>query len=83
MAVGRTTRTFLDSTQVIKANFGQLDVAWTYASNDIISGVWNPLIAGNVMYVLARNNSLAALDATSGKEIWIHECSAGNCSTRH
>ena len=25
------------------------------------------------MYVLARNNSLVALDATTGKEIWIHE----------
>ena len=25
------------------------------------------------MYVLARNNSLVALDATTGKEIWVHE----------
>ena len=24
------------------------------------------------MYVLARNNSLVAIDATTGKEIWIH-----------
>jgi quinoprotein glucose dehydrogenase len=26
-----------------------------------------------VIYVLGRNNALVALDATSGKEIWIHE----------
>ena len=25
------------------------------------------------MYVLARNNSLVALDASTGREIWIHE----------
>ena len=25
-----------------------------------------------MIYVLARNNSLVALDATTGKEIWIH-----------
>ena len=33
------------------------------------------------MYVLARNYSLVALDAESGKEIWIHENLAG-ISTR-
>jgi quinoprotein glucose dehydrogenase len=68
---------FLDLTQITKANVGQLDVAWAYPSNDTISYVWNPLIIGNVMYVLARNNSLVALDATSGKEIWVHEALLG------
>ncbi len=32
----------------------------------------NPIIVDNVMYVYGRNNSLIALDATTGKEIWIH-----------
>ncbi|HEX4228535.1 MAG TPA: PQQ-binding-like beta-propeller repeat protein [Bryobacteraceae bacterium] len=59
--------------QITKANVGQLEVAWSYPSNDTISYVWNPLIVDNVMYVLARNNSLVALDASTGKEIWIHE----------
>ena len=43
--------------QITKENVGKLDVAWSYPSNDTISCVWNPLIVGNVMYVLARNNS--------------------------
>jgi len=32
--------------QITKQNVGQLDVAWSYPSNDTISYVWNPLIAG-------------------------------------
>ena len=35
--------------------------------------MFNPIVVDNVAYVLARNNSLVALDATTGKEIWIHE----------
>ncbi len=58
--------------QITKANVNELAAAWTYPSNDNIAYVWNPLIVDNVMYVLARSNSLVALDATSGKEIWIH-----------
>jgi len=63
--------------QITKENVGKLEVAWSYPSNDTISYVWNPLIVGNMMYVLARNNSLVALDATTGKEIWIHEALTG------
>jgi quinoprotein glucose dehydrogenase len=58
--------------QITKANVNELAVAWSYPSNDNVAYVWNPLIVDNVMYVLARNNSLVALDATTGKEIWIH-----------
>jgi quinoprotein glucose dehydrogenase len=68
---------YLNFPQITKANVGQLEVAWSYPSNDTISYVWNPLIVGNMMYVLARNNSLVALDAASGKEIWIHEALQG------
>ena len=64
---------YVDFSQITKKNVSQLQVAWAYPSNDTISYLWNPLIAGNVMYVLARNDSLVALDATTGKEIWVHE----------
>ena len=33
---------------------------------------FGPLVVDDNAYVLARNNSLVALDATTGKEIWIH-----------
>ncbi len=31
-----------------------------------------PIVVGTTMYVLAKNQSLVALDATTGKELWIH-----------
>ncbi len=48
-------------------------MAWTYPTQDTISYVFGPLVVDNVIYVLAQNNSLVALDATTGREIWIHE----------
>jgi quinoprotein glucose dehydrogenase len=59
--------------QIDRSNIAQLQVAWTYPTSDNISYVFNPVVVDNVIYVLARNNSLVALDATTGKEIWIHE----------
>lgn len=64
---------YVDLSGINKANVHRLQVAWTYATGDENSYVFNPIVVDNVMYVLARNNSLVALDATSGKEIWIHE----------
>ena len=59
--------------QINKSNLDRLAPAWTYQTYDNISYVFNPIVVDNMMYVLARNNSLVALDATTGKEIWIHE----------
>ena len=64
---------FVDLNQINKSNVNQLKVAWTYPVRDKISYRFNPIIVDNVMYVLARNYSLVALDATTGKEIWVHE----------
>jgi quinoprotein glucose dehydrogenase len=64
-------------TQITRSNVNQLEVAWTYPTQDQNSYLFNPLIVDNVMYVLARNHSLVALDAQSGKEVWIHENLAG------
>jgi quinoprotein glucose dehydrogenase len=60
-------------TQINKSNVSQLKIAWTYSTGDDRSYLFNPIIVDNVMYVLARNSSLVALDAATGKEIWIHE----------
>src|ERR1041385_730063 len=59
--------------QITKANVSQLQVAWTYSTGDNNAYLFNPIIVDNVMYVLARNNSMIAMDAATGKEIWIHE----------
>ena len=64
---------FVNLKQLNKSNVSQLQVAWTYPTQDNSSYVFNPIVIDGVMYVLARNTSLVAMDATTGKEIWIHE----------
>lgn len=61
---------FVDLDQIKKSNVGQLDMAWFYPHG---TTGFNPIVVDDVMYVLGRNNSLIALDATTGTEIWIHE----------
>jgi quinoprotein glucose dehydrogenase len=63
---------FVALEQINKSNVSQLQVAWTYPVGDDSSYVFNPIIVDKVMYVLARKSSLVALDAATGKEIWIH-----------
>jgi quinoprotein glucose dehydrogenase len=59
--------------QINKKNVAQLQVAWAYPSGDTRTYRFNPVIVDGVMYVLAKNMALVALDATTGKEIWTHE----------
>jgi quinoprotein glucose dehydrogenase len=64
---------FVDFKQINKENVSQLQVAWEYSTNDNVGSYkFNPIVVDNVMYVLAKNNSLVALDVNTGKEIWIH-----------
>ncbi len=58
--------------QINRSNVAKLEVAWTYPTGDHNKYFFNPLIVDNVMYVLAKNNSIVALDAATGKEIWTH-----------
>jgi quinoprotein glucose dehydrogenase len=57
-----------------KSNVNQLEMAWNYTEG---SAGFNPIVAGNTIYVLTQASALAALDATTGKEIWIHANLAG------
>src|SRR5258706_1637240 len=63
---------YVDLKQITKSNVNQLEVAFVYPTTDNVGYRFNPIIVDNVMYVLAKNNSLVAIDATTGKEIWIH-----------
>jgi len=56
--------------QINKSNVSRLDVAWTYPFGETM---FNPIVARGVIYAKGRNSSLVALDAGTGKEIWIHE----------
>ena len=58
--------------QITKENVSQLQVAWSYPTADEKDYQCNPVIVDSVMYVMAKDNSMVALHAATGKEIWIH-----------
>jgi len=58
--------------QINRANVTQLQVAWSYPTGDGDKYSFNPIVVDRTMYVLAHHNSIVALDATTGKELWIH-----------
>src|SRR4051794_16938522 len=69
-AGGPDSSRFFAAAQITKANADQLKVAWTYADGQTGS---NPIVARGVVYARGRNNSLAALDAATGRQLWIRE----------
>ncbi len=58
--------------QINKSNVKQLEVAWTYPIAGRGAVVFDPIVIDGVMYVLGQNNSLVALEAATGKELWVH-----------
>ena len=67
---GPDSSNFVGSDQVRKSNVNELAVAWFYP---YATSGFNPIVVNDVIYTLGRGGSLVALDATTGKEIWIHE----------
>ena len=61
---------FMPLTEINKTNVTRLTVAWSYPYGD--SG-FNPIVAHGTVYTRGRDNALVALDAGTGKELWIHE----------
>jgi len=59
--------------QINKSNVSQLTQAWFYAVPGTSARFnFSPLVIDGVMYVLGRKDSIVALDALTGKEIWSH-----------
>jgi quinoprotein glucose dehydrogenase len=68
--------------QITRRNVNQLELVWSYKVPDHRGSFgFNPVIAGNVMYVLGQNNAIVALDASTGKPIWSHVVE-GNIANR-
>ncbi|HUI81166.1 MAG TPA: pyrroloquinoline quinone-dependent dehydrogenase [Bryobacteraceae bacterium] len=59
-------------TEINKSNVKQLEVVWTYPTGEKGNYLFNPLVVDGTMYVLAKNNSIVALDAVTGEERWTH-----------
>ena len=58
--------------QVDKTNVAKLQKAWSYSTGDNNRYFFQPIVVGNVMYVMARKNQIVALDAATGRELWSH-----------
>ena len=58
--------------QIDRLNVAKLRQAWSYSTGDNLRYAFNPLIVDQVMYVMAKNLSIVAIDATTGKELWTH-----------
>lgn len=56
--------------QINRTNVSELEVAWTYPTGDNNKYFFNPIVVGGQIYLLAKNNSIVALNAETGKEIW-------------
>ena len=69
--------------QINTSNVNKLDVAWSYPTGDDVSYTFSPLVVDNIAYFAAKEGSLVAVDATSGKELWVHSfTSAGGVPSR-
>src|SRR5262245_25115970 len=63
---------FVVAKDITRRNVSKLEVAWTYPTGDERAYQFNPLVIDGVMYLLAKNSSLVAIDLATRKEIWIH-----------
>ena len=61
---------YFASSQINKSNVSQLQVAWTYPHGETGG---NPIVARGVIYGRGRNGSIVAVDAKTGKELWVRE----------
>ena len=68
-AGGPDSSRFVAATQITKANVGQLQVAWSYPAG---LTDFNPLVVRGVVYGRGPGNSVVALEAATGKQLWAH-----------
>ena len=65
-------------TQITPANVSSLKVAWTYHMKPadaarVATSQTTPLVVGNTMYLGSPYGRIVALDATTGKELWVYK----------
>ena len=69
---GADSAQYLALKQIDRGNVGKLERAWIYPTGDGLKYAFNPVMVDGVLYVLAKKNSIVALDAATGKELWTH-----------
>jgi quinoprotein glucose dehydrogenase len=73
-AGGPDSSRFVAAKQITRSNVSQLQVAWSYPGGQTD---FNPLVVRGVVYGRGPKSSFVALDAATGKEIWLNEGAAG------
>jgi quinate dehydrogenase (quinone) len=69
--------------EIDKRNVNQLELAWFYPVPDRTGNFgFNPIVVDGVMYVLGPRNSIVALDAASGRQMWAHGVESGSPGNR-
>ncbi len=69
--------------QINTGNVKNLDVAWSYSTGDDTSYTFSPVVVDNVAYIAAKGGALVAVDAATGKELWVHTfANAGGVASR-
>jgi quinoprotein glucose dehydrogenase len=56
--------------QITPANANKLEPAWTYATGDELTYTFSPLVIDDMAYFAAKQGSLVAVNAATGKEVW-------------
>jgi quinoprotein glucose dehydrogenase len=59
--------------EINRTNVSKLQIAWVFPTGDDNRYFFNPIQAHGLTYVLAADNAITALDAVTGKEVWIHK----------
>ena len=58
--------------QINTSNVKQLQVAWRFATGDHMRYTFNPIVVDNIAYLDADKGSLVAVNASTGKQLWVH-----------
>src|ERR1700734_832864 len=68
--------------QINTINVNKLKAAWSYPTGDDVSYTFSPLVVDNIAYFAARQGSRVAVDASTGKPLWVHSFNAAGSSAR-
>ncbi|GAC1497909.1 MAG: hypothetical protein NVS1B6_03750 [Steroidobacteraceae bacterium] len=75
---GPTSAHYSDLTQINTKNVSKLTEAWSYPTGDDVTYTFSPLVIDNIAYVAGKQGALIAVDATTGKEVWVHPFAAAS-----
>jgi quinohemoprotein ethanol dehydrogenase len=75
LTTGRTysEQHFSPLTKIDAANVGKLGLAWSYETREQRAGEATPIVVDGVMYVTSAWSIVYALDARTGKELWVYD----------